>query len=61
MSLSVAGVWAVDVWDQTVWADDVWREGEYIPSSGGPSISDDITRPVTGNITRLVTETSFFY
>ena len=29
MSLSVAGVWAVDVWDQTVWADDVWREGEY--------------------------------
>lgn len=29
MSLSAAGVWAVDVWDQTVWADDVWREGEY--------------------------------
>lgn len=28
MSLSVAGVWAVDVWNQTVWADDVWREGE---------------------------------
>ena len=28
MSLSVAGVWAVDVWDQTVWADGVWREGE---------------------------------
>ena len=30
MSLSVAGVWAVDVWDQTVWADDVWREGDYV-------------------------------
>ena len=30
-------------------------------SSGGPSISDGITRPVTGNITRLVTERSFFY
>jgi len=30
MSLSVAGVWAVDVWDQTVWADGVWREGEYV-------------------------------
>lgn len=31
MSLSTAGVWAVDVWDQTVWADGVWREGEYTP------------------------------
>jgi len=30
MSLSVAGVWAVDVWDQTVWADGVWREGEPV-------------------------------
>ena len=30
MSLSVAGVWAVDVWDQTVWADGVWREGEAV-------------------------------
>ena len=30
MSLSIAGVWAVDVWDQTVWADGVWREGIYI-------------------------------
>lgn len=30
MSLSVAGVWAVDVWDQTVWADGVWREGAYV-------------------------------
>lgn len=32
MSLSVAGVWAVDVWDQTVWAEGVWREGEYTSS-----------------------------
>jgi len=30
MSLGTAGVWAVDVWNQTVWADDVWREGDYI-------------------------------
>ena len=27
MSLAVAGVWAVGVWDQTVWSDHgVWRE-----------------------------------
>ena len=27
MSLSIDGVWKVDVWAQTVWADGVWREG----------------------------------
>lgn len=36
MSLSVAGVWAVDVWDQTVWADGVWREG-------APAVVDSVT------------------
>ena len=30
MSLGVAGVWAVGVWDQTVWATGVWREGDYV-------------------------------
>jgi len=33
MSLSVAGIWAVDVWDQTVWADGVWQEGAAAPSA----------------------------
>lgn len=46
MSLSVTGVWQVDVWDQTVWADGVWREGDFVASilQGNKMFADYIER-----------------